>query len=283
MATFTWGRPLRKADALATIALLLAAISAAAGSFIPGLYHDTEGWIRQARAADLTTLFAVVPALSVGLWRVRSGSDVGRLAILASLGYLVYNYGIFGFSVAINPMTPVHYAVLGTATWALLLSLIALGTGPRTSDAGRGLPRRATGAFLLAVAALFALMWLGQIAQAISSGTTPEAVANLGLSTNPVYTLDLAFALPFLAVSGVAILRGSGLGPRVALAALMWTALMGLGVLAIFGFDAAAGAAVPLPVAAVIGAITLAAGSLTAVGVGLNTTVKSRRPSAASA
>jgi hypothetical protein len=283
METFTWGRPLRKADALATLALLLAAVSSAAGLFIPGLYRDTEGWIRQARAADLTTLFAVVPALALGLWRVRSGSDVGRLAVLASLGYLVYNYGIFGFSVAINPMTPVHYAVLGSATWALVLSLIALATGPRKSEAGKGLPRRATGAFLLGVAALFALMWLGQIAQAIGTGSTPEEVATLGLPTNPVYTLDLAFALPFLAVSGMVLLRRSGLGPRMALAALMWTALMGLGVLAIFGLDAAAGASVPVPVVAIIGAITLAAACLTAIGLAPRTSATSRLPSAASA
>ena len=37
------------------------------------------------------------------------------------------NYGIFGFSVVINPMTPLHLAVLGLSGWALVLSLNAPG------------------------------------------------------------------------------------------------------------------------------------------------------------
>ena len=93
------------------------------GLFVPGLYRDDPAWIRQARAADLVTLFAVAPVLAFSLWRARRGSAVAWR--LAALGYLVYNYSIFGFSVAINPMTPVHLAVLGISTWALVLALMA--------------------------------------------------------------------------------------------------------------------------------------------------------------
>jgi hypothetical protein len=252
---------------LAGLAALLAAVSAAAGLFVPDLYRDPEAWIRQARAADLVTLLAVVPALAVGLWRARAGSQAGRLVALAALGYLAYNYAIFGFSVAINPMTPLHIAILGLSVWSLLLTIVAMAGRPFGSAVGCRLPRRTTAMFLLAVPAMFGLMWSSQIAQAITSGAPPEEVAKLGLPTNPVYTLDLAFALPFLAVSGIALLRGSRASAELAVAALAWVALMGLGVLAIFGFDAAAGATVSLPVVAVIGAITCIAVALTAVGL----------------
>lgn len=75
---------LRNADALAGLALLLAAISATAGLFVPHLYRDSEAWVRQARAADLVSLFVVVPLLAVALWRARTGSSAGRLLALRS-------------------------------------------------------------------------------------------------------------------------------------------------------------------------------------------------------
>lgn len=255
------------ADVLAGIALGLSAVSAVAGLFVPGLYRDSDAWIRQARAADLVTLFAVVPALAVALWRARAGSGVGRLAVLAALGYLAYTYAIFGFSVAINPMTPVHLAVLGLSVWSLLFGVIELARHPLAPDTGLGLPRRPAAALLLAVPVLFAALWLGQIAQSISTGAPPVAVADAGLSTNPVYALDLAFALPFLALAGVALVRRSPLGEQLGLAASMWAALMGLGVLAIFVFDAAAGAPVEVAVFALIAAITIVATALVLVAI----------------
>lgn len=253
-------------DRLAGLAVLFAAVAAAAGLFVPDLYRDSDAWIRQARAADLVTLGAVVPALAVGLWRARAGSDGARMVALAGLGYLVYNYAIFGFSVAINPMTPLHIAILGLSVWSLILAIIALAGGPSPAVGSR-LPRRTTATFLLSVPALFAILWSGQIAQAISSGINPEQLTELGLPTNPVYTLDLAFALPFLASSGIVLLRGARAGSAIAVAALGWVVLMGLGLLSIFAFDAAAGAAVPVPVVVVMCAITCVAGALTAAGL----------------
>jgi hypothetical protein len=258
---------IRLSDRLAGLAILLAAVAATAGLFIPDLYRDTDAWTRQARAADLVTLFAVVPVVAIGLWRARTGSDAARLVTLAGLGYLVYNYAIFGFSVAINPMTPVHIAILGLSVWSLFLAIVALAAVAVEPAVGVRLPRRTTATFLLAVPALFALMWSGQIAQTITTGVSPEELAKVGLPTNPVYTLDLAFALPFLAVSGIVLLRGARGSASIAVTALGWVVLMGFGVLAIFVFDAAAGAAVPVPVVAVIAVITGAAAVLTTVGL----------------
>jgi hypothetical protein len=258
---------LRNADALAGLTLLLAAISATAGLLVPHLYRDSEAWVRQARAADLVSLFVVVPLLAVALWRAGTGSSAGRLLALAAVGYLIYNYAIFGFAVAINPMTPIHLAVLSVSVWSLVLSLIAMSKNPLRSDVGMSLPRRLTAIFLIAVAGLFAVMWLGQIAQSITSGRGPVELVKLGLVTNPVYTLDLAFALPFLALSGILLLRRSPVGNAVAVAALAWVGLMGLGVLAIFAFDGVAGAPVPVPVVVLIGAITSVGMALTAVAL----------------
>jgi hypothetical protein len=250
-----WGR-------LTCISLILAVIAAAAGLFIPGMYRDSEGWIRQARASDLTTLAAAVPILAVGLWRVARGSRVAELVTAGALAYLVYGYAIFAFSVSVNPMTPLYYAILGLATWSLGLSLPTLfseGAMPR-------LPRRTSGIFLVGLAVLFGLLWMSQIVGSILSGEPAPALAGLGLTTNPVWALDLAFALPAFALAGVLLLRDRPIGTLVALPALVFAAVMGASILVIFAFDATAGAPLDPVSIALITAIVVVATALSVSG-----------------
>ena len=211
---------LRVADVLAVGALLLAAFATVVGLVATGLYRDTAEMVREARAADLVTLAVALPALGLGLWRARSGSAGARLIAIGALGYLAYSYAIFAFSVVINPMTPVHIAILGLATWSFVLAVFGLDEATLDGANRMRLPRRTAGGFLIAVVALFALLWLGQIAGAITSGQLPASISDLNLPTNAVYALDLAFALPLLAVAGVWLIRRDRRGPASALAAL---------------------------------------------------------------
>ena len=231
---------MKTADVLAVAAVVLAAIAAAAGLLVGGVYRDTAGMVRQAAAADLVTLLLAVPALALSLWWARSGSAVGRMIAIGALGYLSYSYAIYAFSVVINPLTPIHIAILGLATWALVLSVFGIDDLTVDHTASYRLPRRTTGAFLFLVAALFAAAWLGQIAGAISSGTLPVAISDLGLPTNAVYALDLAFALPVFVVAGLWLVRRDPRGSAAALAVLGFSVLMGASVVAIFAVDAAA-------------------------------------------
>ena len=91
-------------------------------SSVTGLYVDAPNWAQQARGTDLATLFLAVPVLAIGLWTARRGSSAGRLAVVAGLLYLVYNYAIFAFAVAMNPLTVVHIAIFGLSLWSLLLA-----------------------------------------------------------------------------------------------------------------------------------------------------------------
>ena len=84
----------------------------------------------------------------------------GRIAVLAGLLYLVYNYAIFVFSVAMNPLTAVHIAIFGLSLWSLVL-------GGRTAVEGADsvterLNRRTAGGLLIGVGTMFGLLWLGQ-------------------------------------------------------------------------------------------------------------------------
>lgn len=165
-------------------------------------------------------------------------------------------------------MTPLHIAVLGLSVWSLVFSLQPVAGDRQLEGIAPRLPSRTTAGYLLGAAGLFGLMWLSQIAEAILAGHAPAEVTRLGLVTNPVYTLDLALALPFFAVAGILLLRRDRIARAIGVAALSWSMLMGLGVLAIFAFDAAAGAAVQLAVVVLIGSITVAAAILLMIGLG---------------
>jgi len=253
---------MKVADSLAMLALLLAAVAAVAGLLVVGLYRDTAGMVREARAADIVTLAVAVPALAVGLWRARSGSTSARFIVTGALGYLAYSYAIYAFSVVINPMTPVHIAILGLATWSLVLGVFAIEDGIVERAARLRLPRRTSGGFLIVVAALFALLWLGQIVGAITSGKLPASITDLSLPTNAVYALDLAFALPALVLAASWLIRHDRRGPAGALAALVFLVLLGLSVVAIFAVDAAAGVAVEVVPIAIFGLVTATAAIL---------------------
>ena len=255
------------ADRLALVALLLAAVAAAAGLLVSGLYRDTDEGIRQARATDLVTLIFAAPALALGLWRARAGSVGGRFVAVAALGYLAYSYAIYAFSVVIGPLTPVHITILGLATWSLVLTVFALDEATIDLASRFRFPRRTTGGFLIAVAGLFAMLWLSQIAGAITSGRLPAAVSDLGLPTSPVYSLDLAFAVPLITLAGVWLIRRDRRGPASAAAGLAFLMILGLSVLAIFAYEAAAGIAVEVPPIAIFGAVTAMAAVLLGVGL----------------
>ena len=216
----------------------LAAVAALAGLAVTGLYVDAPNWVQQAHGTDLATLFLAVPVLVSACGRPHRGSSAGRLAVVAGLLYLVYNYAIFAFSVAMNPLTAVHIAIFGLALWSLLLAGRSAVDGAESVT--ERLNRRAAGGLLIGVGAMFGLLWLGQIATARTTGVLPPDLVKAGISSNPVYALDLAFFLPLCAIAGIGLLRRNG-AAAFAFPMLIWVALMGAGVVGGFVLMAAAG------------------------------------------
>ena len=249
---------------LAAVATVLAAAAALAGLAVTGLYVDAPNWVQQARGTDLATLFLAVPVLAIGLWTAGRGSTSGRLAVVAGLMYLVYNYAIFAFSVAMNPLTAVHIAIFGLSLWCLVLA------GRAAVDGAEGvterLNRRTAGGLLIGVAAMFGLLWLGQIATASMSGVLPVDLVKAGISTNPVYALDLAFFLPLCALAGIGLLRRNE-AAAFALPMLIWVALMGAGVVGGFLLIAEAGDQIAVPVVVAIGGLSVASSILASVAL----------------
>jgi hypothetical protein len=234
---------------LATLATVLAGVASLAGLLVSGLYADAPNWVQQAQGTDLATLFLAVPVLAVGLWSSRRGSPAGRLAVVAGLLYLVYNYAIFAFSVAMNPLTAMYIAILGLAVWSLVLGGREAVAG--TEDLAERLNRRAAGGLLVAIGLLFGLLWLAQIAATSTSGILPPDLVKAGISANPVYALDLAFFLPLCGLAGIGLLRRTS-AAALAFPMLIWVPLMGAGVVGGFVLMAAAGDQAGVPVAVAV-------------------------------
>jgi hypothetical protein len=249
---------------LAAVATFLAASAALAGLVLTGLYVDAPNWAQEARGTDLATLFLAVPVLAIGLWMSTRGSSAGRLAVVAGLLYLVYNYAIFAFAVAMNPLTAVHIAIFGLSLWGLVLA------GRTAVEGSYGLTerlnRRAAGGLLIGVAAMFGLLWLGQIATASTTGVLPPDLVKAGISTNPVYALDLAFFLPLCALAGIGLLRGHS-AAAYAFPMLLWVTLMGAGVVGGFLLMAAAGDQIAVPVVVAISGLSVASSILAALAL----------------
>jgi hypothetical protein len=249
---------------LATIATFFAAAAAFAGLAIGGLYVDAPNWVQQARGTDLATLFLAVPVLTVGLWTASRGSSAGRLAVVAGMLYLVYNYAIFAFSVAMNPLTVVHIAIFGLSLWSLVPA------GRTAVEGAEGvterLNRRTAGGLLVGVAAMFGLLWLGQIATVATTGVLPPDLVKANISSNPVYALDLAFFLPLCAIAGLGLLRRNG-AAAFAFPMLVWVPLMGAGVVGGIVLMAAAGDQTALPVGVAISVLGVVSSILAAVAI----------------
>jgi hypothetical protein len=249
---------------LAAASTCLAAVAALAGLAVPGLYVDSPNWVQQAQGTDLATLFLAVPVLAVGLWTASRGSTPGQLAVVAGLLYLVYNYAIFAFSVAINPLTAVHISILGLSLWSLLVAGRSAVEG--SEAVCERLNRRAAGGLLIAVGLLFGLLWLGQILSTSITGTLPPDLIKAGIASNPVYALDLAFFLPLCVLAGVGLLRRNG-AAAFAYPMLVWVPLMGAGVVGGIVLMAAAGDLTAVPVALVITALGVVSSILAAVAI----------------
>jgi hypothetical protein len=246
---------------LAALAGVIAAASSLVG-FIPGLYRDRRALVSQSHGQDVGTLVIALPILALALWASSRGSMRGRLVALGALGYLLYTYAVFAFDAVLNPATPLYIAVVGLAVWSFA------GLMPRIADAeveatvGDHLRRRATGIFLLVIAVIFALLWLGQIGSAAITGQQPQALRDAGWPTSPIYVLDLAFLIPLSAVTGIRLLTGRPGALRYAVPLLVFIPILTLGVLSISLFAALDGQPFDFVVAGIFVVTTVLGGLL---------------------
>lgn len=201
----------------------LVAIDRIYGSAYPSLTD-------QAIAQDLVNLVIVAPALIVLAAVAWRGSIRAYLAWLGLLVFTVYNYVIYTFAIHFGPLFLVWVGVLGLALFALIGGVTAIDA----STVKARFTRHSMGFaawFMIAIAALFGAFWLSDIVPALLSGDVPATVTDMGVPTNPVHVLDLAFFLPAAFIAGLMLLKRRALAYAMSPAVLLFLALTGVPIL----------------------------------------------------
>lgn len=248
-------RMLTAAERLAALAGIAAALASLAG-FIPGLYRDRHVVVVQSHGFDIGDLIAVL-VLGLGLaWSAR-GSQRGRLVAVGALGWLLYSFVTYAFELVLNPATLLYIAVLGFGGWSFFGGLASVDSvEPEAMFNGR-LARHVTAGFLIVVAALFGLNWLHEIYASVLSGQLPAGLVANGWPMDPVYVLDLGFAIPVALLAGVRLLRNRPGGAWLAVAFLVFLPLLSISALLMTVFMAIDGQTLALPLVAIFGVALL--------------------------
>ncbi|MFA9429430.1 hypothetical protein [Egicoccus sp. AB-alg2] len=232
------GRPLPLAYTFALAAVIVAA--GLYGLFVDGAYPAPEG-VRPTlpetlRGQDVVNLLAAV-ALVWGGVRAHAGRLGGHIVWLAVCLYVPYTYLMYVVA-PYNDALLLYIAGIGLGTYGLVDGLVRL-DATTVGRAFENLPRRGLAWFFIALATLFAALWLWAILS-VWPGGIPEDLFAYDIPSI-VHVLDLAIVLPLLAITGVLLLGRHTVAPVLAAMLLVKTLTLGLALLSMNAFVAASG------------------------------------------
>lgn len=243
------------------LTVVLAAIAAGVGLFVPHFYRDPALVLPQVYGQDLLTLAVAVPALALSLVLARRGSLRAHVVWLGVTAYLLYTYASYAFMTVFNELYLVYVALL----W---LTLYAFVDGLARFDAAEF--RAAVAdvrvwpfvAFEVLLAVLVGALWLAEIVPATLAGTTPQSAVDAGLPVNVIHSLDLGVILPAYLLTAVLLWQRRDWGYVFTAILLAKGVTLGLAILSMVLLMTLAEQAVPLPQIVVFGTITVAATGL---------------------
>lgn len=248
--------------AASTLTLLLAAVAAGVGLFVPGFYRDAAVLLPQLSGQDLLTLAVAVPALAVSLVYARRGSLRGYVVWLGVTGYLLYTYASYALLTAFNELYLVYVALFGLTLFTLVGGVARV--DPRELKAALdGHPVRGYVAFQALVAGLVALLWLADVGPASLAGARPASIAETTLPVPVIQSLDLAVVVPAFALSAAFLRKRRAWGYVFTGVLLVKGTTLGLAVLAMIAFMLRSGQPVPLPQIALFALLSLTGLALT--------------------
>jgi hypothetical protein len=212
-----------------------------------GLYrYDTVFTAAGNTAVDTVVLALGIPLVVTAWLQHRNGSPRGTLLLAGSLGFLLYVYANYALGVAYNPLYLAYVTALSASLFGLVAAFATFDRDVLAAIAASSdVPHRALSRFLLASAAITAVVWLQPLAAALLQGGAPPL---LDVYTTPVtFALDLAILTPAAAYAGILVRRRDPLGYLIA-APLLVTIVLLLPTIALStALQSAAGIAFTVP------------------------------------
>lgn len=171
-----------------------------------GIYkHESQSMAAQAKAQDGVTLILGVPLLAVSLVLSLKRRVKGRLLLAGALGYFTYTYASYSFLAMYNNLFLIYVMIFSASFFAFILILLSLEREKVERYFKPGLPAKSIGFFLLFIAFMVMMLWLGRLMGPLRQGTAPEGLEHY--STMVIQALDLAIVVPVSAVTGVLLIR----------------------------------------------------------------------------
>jgi hypothetical protein len=218
---------LRPAYLLSHIAALLALVASVGGLLYGsrGLYDPDPYALQHPYAQDTVTLVFVWPLLLLGMHWTRRGSVRGLLLWTAALSQLIYTYFFYVTDVRFNVLFLTYIAVLSTSLFALMKLLTGIEPEAVQDRFRADVPVRGIATYLVAMAALFGLLWIGDVIRSLLQNEPIGGLIRL------IYALDLTVVLPAMAAVGVWLWRRQAWGFVLAGAFLLRLTTLGLTIL----------------------------------------------------
>lgn len=248
--------PIPRSYRLASLTtLVLTTVATSVGLFVPNFYRDHPVLLPQIYGQDLLTLVVGVPVLAVSLYYADRGSLRGYVVWLGVTGYLLYTYTSYAFMTAFNELYLVYVALLWLTLFTFVGGMVRLDAATLKRDLGETSVHPYI-AFQLLLAVLVSLLWLSEILPATLTGTTPPAIADAGLPTAVIYSLDLGIIVPAFALTASWLWNRQAWGYAFTAVLLVKIATLGGAVLAMIVFMTLDGQTVPLPQILIFGTLT---------------------------
>lgn len=246
-----------RAYILASVATLgLTVVATGVGLFVPDFYRDAPVILPQIYGQDVLTLVVAVPALALSSYFAAQGSLRGYIIWLGVTGYLLYTYASYAFMTAFNELYLIYVALLWLTLFTFVGGIARLDARALKNAIGEPSVQSYVGLQLLLVI-LIPFLWLSEILPATVAGTPPPSIAEAGLPTSVIYSLDLGVIVPAFALSAYWLWKRRAWGYAFTAVLLVKIATLGGAVLAMVLFMIRNGQPVPLPQIVIFGALTL--------------------------
>jgi hypothetical protein len=209
---------------LSLVVAVFMTVVSVAGLLYPSTLYPTDALLHNALPNDVVNLVIVLPLLLGSMWFARRGKLLGLLFWPGALFCVFYNYIAYVFGMPLNAAFPLGLMLVTTSAYTLI-ALIASIDGPVVRQRLTGvIPEKLAGGALMGYGALFFLLVLGNIAQALTGQRVlPEADL-------AVMVADAMMAPAWL-IGGVLLWRREALGYVAGAGLLFQASILFVGVI----------------------------------------------------
>jgi len=182
------------------------------------------------RGSDAITLFIFIPLLIWAVFLTGRNSLRGKLLLVCSLTYFLYNSLSMSFSATYNSMFLVYIAMLTTSLFGLILAYLSIDYSSLLQLTREGFPFKGISLFLFISGVILFLLWASDIVINLIQQVIPPLV--MSYTTIVTYVLDLGIIVPSVLLGGFLVVRRNPIGIPLSASMLYLCAAIGISIIA---------------------------------------------------